>query len=63
MGFTPISLTPVEAATYGNLAEDTHFDPFDRMLIWQAIGRKMVLISKDSNFKRFSKDGLELLWK
>lgn len=63
MGFIPIALTAVEAATQGNLTEDTHFDPFDRMLIWQAISRKMVLISKDSNFKRFRKDGLKLLWK
>src|SRR6185436_10509114 len=43
MGIQTIPLTPAEASTYGNLTEDTHFDPFDRMLIWQAISRKMVL--------------------
>ncbi|MEJ7848754.1 MAG: type II toxin-antitoxin system VapC family toxin [Pyrinomonadaceae bacterium] len=63
MGFLPIPLLPEEAATSANLIEDTHFDPFDRMLIWQAISRKMVLISGDSEFKRFKKDGLKLLWK
>lgn len=62
MGFVPIALTPVEAATHGNLTEDTHFDPFDRMLIWQAIQRKMKLISADKAFQRFVPDGLELLW-
>jgi PIN domain nuclease of toxin-antitoxin system len=61
-GFKLIPLLTVEAATSGNLKEDTHFDPFDRMLIWQAIKRKMVLVSKDSNFKRFEADGLVLLW-
>ena len=63
MGFRSIPLLPEEAATSGNLIEATHFDPFDRMLIWQAISRKMVLVSGDSEFKRFKKDGLKLLWK
>ena len=63
MGFRLISLEPVEAATHGNLEEDSHFDPFDRMLIWQAISRKMILISGDSEFELFKKDGLRLLWK
>lgn len=62
MGFRPISLTPVEATTHGDLTEDTHFDPFDRMLIWQAITRKMVLVSGDAEFQRFIPDGLKLLW-
>ena len=59
----PISLLPEEAATYVNLAENTHFDPFDRMLIWQAINRKMTLVSGDSQFRHFVSDGLRLLWK
>ena len=63
MGFIPIALTPVEAATQGNLTEDTHFDPFDRMLIWQAISRKLTLVSGDKDFESFKPDGLKLLWK
>lgn len=63
MNLEIISLDPVEAATHGNLTEDTHFDPFDRMLIWQAIARDMTLISRDPEFTRFKKDGLRLLWK
>ena len=58
-----IKLDPYEAATSGNLIEDTHYDPFDRMLIWQAISRKMVLVSGDEQFQRFASDGLKLLWK
>ena len=62
MGIRTIELSPEEAATYGDLMEDTHFDPFDRMLIWQAICRKMILVSGDPEFQRFIPDGLKLLW-
>ncbi len=63
MGFQPIELTPDEAADHGQLTENTHFDPFDRMLIWQAIDRDMTLVSRDREFKKFKADGLRLLWK
>jgi len=62
-GIQPIPLMPEEATTYGQLTEATHNDPFDRMLIWQAISRKMILVSSDREFKRFEKDGLRLFWK
>ena len=63
MGFILLGLSPEDAATMGQLAEETHFDPFDRMLIWQAISQKMTLISGDREFERFKTDGLKLLWK
>lgn len=63
MGFALIGLSPEEAVTQGDLTENTHFDPFDRMLIWQAISRKLTLVSGDKEFKRFAKDGLKLLWR
>ena len=63
MGIDVLPLLPEEAASYDELAENTHFDPFDRMLIWQAISGRMVLVSGDPEFKRFKKDGLKLLWK
>lgn len=62
MGMILLGLSPEESATMGQLAEDTHFDPFDRMLIWQAISRKMTLVSGDKGFERFKPDGLRLLW-
>ena len=62
-GFQPIALLPSEASTSFQLAEDTHFDPFDRMLIWQAIQRDMILVSGDPEFEKFKSDGLRLLWK
>lgn len=61
-GFQPISLTPLEASTSFKLTEATHFDPFDRMLIWQAIQRNMILVSGDADLRKFRPHGLKLLW-
>lgn len=63
MDFQLIDLTSEEANSYVNLDEDTHKDPFDRMLIWQSIRRNMTLISNDSRFDKFRVCGLKLLWK
>ncbi len=63
MGMELISLTPEESISYSKLEEDSHFDPFDRMLIWQSIQRNMTIISKDEEFEKFKKYGLKLLWK
>lgn len=63
LGFQTLPLSPDEAATSEKLIEDTHFDPFDRMLIWQAIDRGMTLVSRDPEFEKFKPDGLKLLWK
>ncbi len=63
MGIELIGLTPEEAISYGKLEENSHFDPFDRMLIWQAINRNLTMVSKDSEYKKFVPYGLKLLWK
>ena len=63
LGFSSIPLLPEEASNYDQLAEETHFDPFDRMLIWQAISRGLTLVSGDAEFERFKRHGLKLLWK
>ncbi len=63
MGMELISLTPEESISYSKLEEDSHFDPFDRMLIWQSFQRNMTIISKDEEFEKFKKYGLKLLWK
>ncbi|MFA4846510.1 MAG: type II toxin-antitoxin system VapC family toxin [Patescibacteria group bacterium] len=62
MDFQLIDLTPEEASTYVNLAENTHNDPFDRMLIWQCIRRNMTIVSKDGEFEKFKDFGLKILW-
>jgi len=62
MEFQLIGLSPEEAATYHKLKEETHNDPFDRMLIWQSISRNLPIISKDKEFDKFLPYGLKLIW-
>ncbi|MCL7421840.1 MAG: type II toxin-antitoxin system VapC family toxin [Methylobacter sp.] len=62
MGFARISLSPEEAALFHKLPKLSHKDPFDRMLIWQAIARDLVLISKDNQFGHYSQHGLQVIW-
>jgi PIN domain nuclease of toxin-antitoxin system len=63
MGFELIGLTAEEAISYGDLGESTHNDPFDRMLIWQAIQRNLQIVSKDASFQKFVPFGLKLVWR
>ena len=37
-----------------------HRDPFDRVIIAQAVSERLILISKDGNFEKYSQ--LTLLW-
>ncbi|MGE0770513.1 MAG: type II toxin-antitoxin system VapC family toxin [Cyclobacteriaceae bacterium] len=59
-GFFP--LTPEDAATYHDLQADYHRDPFDRMLIWQAIRNDFILITRDPYIKKYETDGLKTFW-
>lgn len=61
-GFELISLSPEETSTYHNLEGGWHRDPFDRMLIWQAINRELILISKDKAMENYQEDGLNTVW-
>lgn len=57
-----IELNQEEASSYHNLKGDFHKDPFDRMLIWQCITRKLTFISKDSDIKKYKISGLKTIW-
>jgi len=60
-GFSTIDITPEEAVNYYNLPKVTHKDPFDRMLICQAIQNNYVLMSTDSNLLEYKNYGLKLI--
>jgi PIN domain nuclease of toxin-antitoxin system len=63
MGFSIIDLKEQETITFHELAlKENHKDPFDRMLLWQAITNGMAMISKDDKFKQYKADGLKLIW-
>ena len=60
--FETIELEPKEAASFYRLPRAGHKDPFDRLIIWQAIQRDFFLISADRDFGAYQKHGLELFW-
>jgi PIN domain nuclease of toxin-antitoxin system len=57
-----LNMSPNEAATFYRLPRLAHREPFDRLIIWQAIQQKMGLISKDRSFREYQKCGLKVLW-
>jgi len=60
-GFKTLPISVEEASSYFQLTGH-HRDPFDRMLIWQAIQNNLVLISNDENMPLYRSEGLKLLW-
>jgi len=61
-GFTLIPLDPLEALESLQLPQkNSHKDPFDRMLIYQCIKNGYILASRDTKFKIYKKDGLQLI--
>lgn len=62
LAYELIPLLPEEASKHYQLSADWHKDPFDRMLIWQAINRNVTLISKDEKVAKYSSAGLKVIW-
>ncbi len=62
MGLTLIAPDADEAARSHQLPRIPHRDPFDRLLVWQAIQRQHVLITKDSALPAYTAAGLKMLW-
>ena len=58
-----IGLNEQESLSYYHLPYfGSHRDPFDRMLIWQAIKRDMALISSDVAAEQYRQCGLHVIW-
>jgi len=62
MGFDTLPLSVSEAASFHQLPKRAHKDPFDRLIIWQAIQRRMHLVSKDRSFEEYTALGLKTYW-
>lgn len=58
-GFDIITPTPEIFATFHKLPKLTK-DPFDRMLIWQAINNNLTFITVDKELKTYKKFGLKI---
>lgn len=61
IGFEIIDLQAEDTSTYHQLKATYHRDPFDRMLIWQAIRKGYTLISVDGNISKYQSEGLNVL--
>jgi len=61
-GYKIIPILCDETATLWKLKLDYHKDPFDRILIWQAIKNNFIFISNDVNMNPYRMEGLRLLW-
>ncbi len=61
-GFDFLPLSSSDAAGYHLLNAEWHRDPFDRMLIWQAITHDLILLSKDQTISKYRTAGLKQLW-
>ena len=60
-GFDIIPIENEILSSYYKLPKkQDHKDPFDRLLIWQAISNDLVLITKDKTIEQYIKDGLKI---
>ncbi len=57
-GFEELPVSVQDAARAGAL-QGTHRDPFDRMLVAQALTHDLVLVSSEAHFKQY---GVHILW-
>ncbi len=58
LGFDALAITVEHAIAAGSLASP-HRDPFDRMLIAQAMIEKMAMVTSDSEFAQFD---VKIIW-
>lgn len=61
-GFKLLPLAEQHAASFYRLPRLEHNDPFDRLLIWQAINARLTFISKDKACAAYQTHGLNIVW-
>lgn len=61
-GIETLQVSEHLAASFHKLPTLRHKDPFDRLIVWQAINTNLTLISKDRELKKYVKHGLSILW-
>ena len=63
MGLTFLPLAADTASSFHQLPKiGEHRDPYDRMLVWQAIREDLVLVSRDRALSAYETCGLSLVW-
>lgn len=62
MDFETMNVDGHTASTFYRLPRSAHKDPFDRLVVWQAINQNTVLITKNKALRSYAKLGLKSLW-
>ena len=63
VGFSIVDLSPDLLSSYHRLELlPNHRDPFDRLLVWQAIQGQFCLLSKDKRLPLYQNQGLFCSW-
>ena len=60
--FDVLTLSEKDALGFRNVPRHAHQDPFDRMLIWQAISRDLTLVSAEEQLGEYQALGLKAVW-
>ena len=61
-GYSIVAIDNRDLLTYYLLPKkDDHKDPFDRLLIWQAIQQGYTMLTADRKFAHYAEDGLKLV--
>jgi len=62
-GFELLNVRNELFSSYHRLSKKkNHKDPFNRMLIWQAINDELILISSDKKIEQYKDDGLKIIF-
>ncbi|MBK9257913.1 MAG: type II toxin-antitoxin system VapC family toxin [Saprospiraceae bacterium] len=59
---TYLDLNLADTISFHNLTSFHHKDPFDRMLIWQAIQNNLTFITDDEQIHQYKDCGLNVIW-
>jgi len=60
--YEPLDLKISDTLSFYQLNAVHHKDPFDRMLIWQALRYNLCLITDDEQIQKYKDVGLQVFW-
>lgn len=60
--YEPLDLKISDTQSFYQLNAVHHQDPFDRMLIWQALRYNICLITDDEQIQKYKDVGLQVFW-
>lgn len=62
LGFNILDFKTSDVIDFHNLPQHIHKDPFDKMLVWQAIKSNLTLISQDKKLEVYQENGLKIMF-